>query len=77
MTEDQNHIEALRQRFSLDNVKKVTTEAEGKLILEVLEAVNQNKSMAAKVLSIDRKTLYTKLREFSQLNDSKVLASGV
>lgn len=37
---------------------------EEKLILEALEKTNWNKSRAAKMLSIDRKTLYNKLKQY-------------
>jgi DNA-binding NtrC family response regulator len=34
-------------------------------IAKVLEAVDGNKSMASRLLEIDRKTLYTKLERYS------------
>jgi two-component system response regulator HydG len=35
------------------------------MIKKVLGEVNNNKSKAAKILNIDRKTLYNKLRQFN------------
>jgi len=44
-------------------LKEITLEAEKKEILKVLEEVNYNKTRAAAILNIDRKTLYNKLKE--------------
>lgn len=46
------------------DLKSAALEAEYDLILKVLKDVNFNKSKAAKVLNIDRKTLYNKMRAF-------------
>ena len=46
------------------NLKSAALEAEYDLILKVLKEVNFNKSKAAKILNIDRKTLYNKMRAF-------------
>jgi DNA-binding NtrC family response regulator len=40
-------------------------EVEREHIVKVLEAVDGNKSMASRLLEIDRKTLYTKLERYS------------
>jgi len=50
-----NHDQAL-------NLRNAAKEAEYFAILEVLKAVNFNKTKAAKILNIDRKTLYNKIR---------------
>ena len=42
-------------------------EVERRYILRVVEAVGSNKTMAAKVLGLDRKTLYRKLERFKEL----------
>lgn len=46
-----------------DHLKSVIQEAERNEILRVLEQVNYNKTKAAAILKIDRKTLYNKLKE--------------
>lgn len=50
-----------------NDLKSVALSAEYKTIVEVLKQVNYNKSKAAKVLDIDRKTLYNKLKQYQLL----------
>ncbi len=50
-----------------NDLKSVALSAEYKTIVEVLKQVNYNKSKAAKVLNIDRKTLYNKLKQYQLL----------
>lgn len=52
---------ALNHNKSL-NLRHAAKEAEYNTILEVLKAVNFNKTKAAKILNIDRKTLYNKIK---------------
>jgi two-component system, NtrC family, response regulator HydG len=47
------------------NLKNIAHEAEYETITSVLEQVNYNKSKAAKILNIDRKTLYNKMKAFN------------
>jgi two-component system response regulator HydG len=47
------------------NLKDAAMHAEYEMIKKVLGEVNNNKSKAAKILNIDRKTLYNKLRQFN------------
>mgnify|MGYP000323590741 FL=1 len=44
------------------NLKNAALEAEYETILQVLKQVNFNKTKAAKILNIDRKTLYNKMK---------------
>ena len=44
------------------DLKNAATEAEHETILKVLREVNFNKTNAAKILNIDRKTLYNKMK---------------
>lgn len=46
------------------NLKEAAVSAEKKVILNTLEKADYNKSKAAKLLNIDRKTLYNKLKQF-------------
>jgi len=48
----------------ITNLKSASLGAEHDLILKVLKDVNFNKSKAAKILNIDRKTLYNKMKAF-------------
>ncbi|MGQ7853330.1 sigma-54-dependent transcriptional regulator [Pedobacter sp. WC2501] len=52
------------------NLRNAAKEAEYSAILEVLKAVNFNKTKAAKILNIDRKTLYNKIK-FIEIGDSQ------
>jgi two-component system response regulator HydG len=55
---------------NLPNVlKAVGIDAEYELIVKVLKQVKFNKSKAAKLLNIDRKTLYNKLEQYQLLNE--------
>ena len=47
------------------NLKAAAKEAEYETIIKVLKGVNFNKSKAAKILNIDRKTLYNKIKDFN------------
>ncbi len=46
-----------------DNLKDIKDKAESDLIIETLKRVRYNKSKAAQILNIDRKTLYNKMRQ--------------
>jgi two-component system response regulator HydG len=57
------------------SLKSAGLDAEYEVILEALKKVNFNKSKAAKVLQIDRKTLYNKIKQYQELR-GKELHSG-
>jgi two-component system, NtrC family, response regulator HydG len=50
-------------------LKGAGIDAEYEIILEALKRVNFNKSKAAKLLKIDRKTLYNKIKQYKELNN--------
>jgi two-component system response regulator HydG len=58
----ESSLSALSKKNSL---KDVAHGAEYEMILDVLKQVNFNKSKAAKILDIDRKTLYNKLKSYN------------
>ena len=50
------------------DLKSASIDAEYETILAALKQVNFNKSKAAKLMKIDRKTLYNKIKEYQLLN---------
>jgi len=53
------------------NLKEAALEAEFETIMNVLRKVQFNKSKAARLLNIDRKTLYNKMRHYNMLGDKE------
>jgi len=53
-------------------LKSVSIDAEYEWILETLKKVDFNKSKAAKLLKIDRKTLYNKIKQYKDLNSQEL-----
>lgn len=51
------------------DLKNAATKAEYEAIMKVLREVNFNKTKAAEVLNIDRKTLYNKIKSFENSNN--------
>lgn len=51
-----------------NKLKTANLDAEYEVILNALKQVNFNKSKAAKLLNVDRKTLYNKMRQFKEFN---------
>jgi two-component system, NtrC family, response regulator HydG len=58
-----------RELMATVSLKNAAQEAEYEAILKVLKQVNFNKSKAAKLLNIDRKTLYNKMKGFNLLRE--------
>ncbi|MEO6584022.1 MAG: sigma-54 dependent transcriptional regulator [Ferruginibacter sp.] len=56
----------LRKDFDL---KDAATKAEYEAIMKVLKDVNFNKTRAAEILRIDRKTLYNKIKSYEEFNN--------
>ena len=58
-----------QKRFVADkdsDLKNAATQAEYETIMKVLQQVKYNKTKAAEILKIDRKTLYNKIRSFEE-----------
>jgi two-component system response regulator HydG len=53
------------------NLKSASIDAEFETIMEALKKVNFNKSKAAQLLNIDRKTLYNKMKEYQLINNQQ------
>jgi two-component system response regulator HydG len=60
---------AAKPRSGELNLKSASIDAEYETILAALKQVNFNKSKAAKLMKIDRKTLYNKIKEYQLLNN--------
>jgi two-component system response regulator HydG len=48
------------------DLKNTTAKAEYQAIINVLKEVNNNKTKAAEILNIDRKTLYNKIKNYEK-----------
>ena len=67
MDEDFGTLPVAQPQADIDpnpSLKTVANEAEYDMIMQVLRQVNYNKSKAARLLNIDRKTLYNKMKQF-------------
>jgi two-component system response regulator HydG len=63
-------VEAAAPRsLSETTLKGASIDAEYEMILKALKKVNFNKSKAAKLLNIDRKTLYNKMKQYQEFNN--------
>jgi len=67
----QNYVPIKKVVPKEQSLKSAGIDAEYELILEALKKVNFNKSKAAKVLQIDRKTLYNKIKQYQELRGEK------
>ncbi|MFN2456610.1 MAG: sigma-54-dependent transcriptional regulator [Chitinophagaceae bacterium] len=59
----------LSKNISEPTLKGASIDAEYEMILRALKKVNFNKSKAAKLLNIDRKTLYNKMKQYQEFNN--------
>jgi len=58
--------------FDTTNIKKVALNAEYEMIMDMLQKVQFNKSKAAKMLNIDRKTLYNKMKAYGIIAEEEM-----
>ena len=62
-------VENSSRSSSETTLKGASIDAEYEMILKALKKVNFNKSKAAKLLNIDRKTLYNKMKQYQEFNN--------
>jgi len=65
------HTHNHESKGPVTNLKEAALEAEFETIMNVLKKVRFNKSKAARLLNIDRKTLYNKMKHYNMLSDSQ------
>ena len=65
-TEQMSEDTGIKKSFDL---KDASTKAEYEAIMKVLKDVNFNKTRAAEILRIDRKTLYNKIKSYEESNN--------
>lgn len=58
------HLATQTEQATGDDLKSQTEKTEKEIILSTLQKARYNKSKAAKLLNIDRKTLYNKIRQY-------------
>ena len=63
-------ITTVNYRHRETSLRKATIDAEYQMILDALKEANYNKSKAARILNIDRKTLYNKMSLYKELKNS-------
>ena len=71
-TENQIERDVFVQRpieLNGNSLKSVSIDAEYETIVMALKKANYNKSKAAKILNVDRKTLYNKMRQYKEFNE--------
>ncbi|MEO6230656.1 MAG: sigma-54 dependent transcriptional regulator [Ferruginibacter sp.] len=56
-------------KLSKHTLKTVSIDAEYEMIVNALKKANFNKSKAAKLLNVDRKTLYNKMKQYNEFNE--------
>ena len=66
---DRNISHTHSSEINEHSLKGASIDAEYETIVMALKKANYNKSKAAKILNIDRKTLYNKMKEYKEFND--------
>jgi two-component system response regulator HydG len=56
-------------KLSKHTLKTISIDAEYEMIVDALKKANFNKSKAAKLLNVDRKTLYNKMKQYNEFNE--------
>jgi two-component system response regulator HydG len=62
-------LNAAKSDATPTSLKSASRDAEYEMILQALKKANYNKSKAAKLLDIDRKTLYNKMQQYQEFNN--------
>jgi DNA-binding NtrC family response regulator len=73
---DANNHQAEQKIPSIDNLRSSSIHFEYELILKTLDETNNNKTKAAKILKIDRKTLYNKIAQYEQEKNRRMDTSN-
>ncbi len=58
-----------QSKMNKHTLKTVSIDAEYEMIVNALKKANFNKSKAAKLLNVDRKTLYNKMKQYNEFNE--------
>ncbi len=66
---DEKTEPAVSAKVSENPLKAASIDGEYETIVMALKKVNYNKSKAAKILNIDRKTLYNKMKQYKEFNE--------
>ncbi len=64
-----NELKHKAVEVSSHALKAVSIDAEYEMIVQALKKANYNKSKAAKLLNVDRKTLYNKMKQYNEFNE--------